>query len=463
VKILLSISATLETLIEVIPGEHYDIHVKDIRLSSDDEATRIEQAVTKDGYYLGDKKMADFLTIEKGLTQLQPANKYDNVCSIGFCEKTQQWVGFSHRAIYGFCPGSKVKPGDCAYKPKKLKEDIIRSYMDFWSDPSTIIEVEGENILRWVPDYKKLRAKYGPGFYHEWADSDWVKTFGRQSISTTWKMLKDQGYMICETTPIESIPTGRGEWTAKTTEDARQMAIDFAESVASVAETIEDGAMESTSLDLNSIWVTSDIHGCFKTFKKLYSKINPSKLYVLGDLVDRGPMTKEVLDFCMANKAKIICLKGNHEDLMLKALVDKKKEKLWLSRGGKEVLKSFKVKMLSEIPQEYLRFIKSLRIYKTVGDYVLSHAGLNLNSEKDPFKLTKTNEAFILWNRSIKEPPEGGLTLVVGHTPKPLNVLKKTVKTALVRVDGGCVYGGNLIAFCLGTKELKNFKSVDKL
>lgn len=57
--------------------------------------------------------------------------------SIGFSEKEQKWYGWSHRAIYGFGIGSKVKKGDCAYTEErgewtaKTLEDAKQMAMDF--------------------------------------------------------------------------------------------------------------------------------------------------------------------------------------------------------------------------------------------------------------------------------------------------------------------------------------------
>lgn len=55
--------------------------------------------------------------------------------SIGFSEKEQKWYGWSHRAIYGFGIGSKVKKGDCGYKGKawtaKTLDDAKQMAKDF--------------------------------------------------------------------------------------------------------------------------------------------------------------------------------------------------------------------------------------------------------------------------------------------------------------------------------------------
>ncbi len=217
-------------------------------------------------------------------------------------------------------------------------------------------------------------------------------------------------------------------------------------------------------INLNDVWCTSDIHGCFKTFKKLYSDIKPKRLYVLGDCIDRGPYSKEVLDFCMANKSKIRVLMGNHEDMMLQVLAQPKLQTWWMGSGGRATMNSFGVKNIGEVPEQYIDFIRQMRLHVKIGNYRLSHAGIDYNKRKHPLKPTEVNRQFILWNRSVKAPPaDKHITLVVGHTPKTLTTIKKSAQTRLVRIDGGCSRHGVLIAFNLGTREIRAYKLADSV
>uniref|UniRef100_A0A6M3KYV5 Uncharacterized protein n=1 Tax=viral metagenome TaxID=1070528 RepID=A0A6M3KYV5_9ZZZZ len=72
----------------------------------------VKSAYTPRGDYIGNNKDAHYLIVKKGIKP-EKANPTHNVCSIGFCEKEQKWYGWSHRDIYGFGIGSKVKKGDC--------------------------------------------------------------------------------------------------------------------------------------------------------------------------------------------------------------------------------------------------------------------------------------------------------------------------------------------------------------
>mgnify|MGYP001430082385 CR=1 FL=1 len=67
------------------------------------------------------------------------------------------------------------------------------------------------------------------------------------------------------------------------------------------------------------IAVIGDIHGCIHTLEKVYSRISSEKyIYSVGDLVDRGAYSKEVVTFIIENGIRTV--KGNHEDMMLKAI-----------------------------------------------------------------------------------------------------------------------------------------------
>jgi hypothetical protein len=125
---------------------------------------------------------------------------------IGFSDKEQKWYGWSHRAIFGFGIGSEVKRGDCGYHATD-KEDFLLDMARFWSDDHHI-NVKGEHSV-----------------------SD-----GEEAVQITWQ--------YDEKTPNEKIrgeisgafhpypaTWGRGEWVAKTIDDAKQMACDFAEGV----------------------------------------------------------------------------------------------------------------------------------------------------------------------------------------------------------------------------------------
>ncbi len=86
-------------------------------------------------------------------------------------------------------------------------------------------------------------------------------------------------------------------------------------------------------------FVSADIHGFFdewmSALKEKDFDINNSqhKLIVCGDMFDRGPQPKEIIDFVLSHKDKIILIKGNHEDLMEEMIARGKNNYADLSNG----------------------------------------------------------------------------------------------------------------------------------
>jgi len=171
----------------------------------DDESTEMKSAYTLDGDYIGDTKWAYRLCKVRGVKP-EKANPKHCVCSIGFCESEQKWYGWSHRAIYGFGIGSEVKQGDCGYHPTD-KEDFLLDEVRFWSEEYHL-NVSGEHVIE---------DGLG-GVRVSWTYSDTVPNKKiRGSISGVFNPYPDTW--------------GKGEWKAATPEDAKQMAIDFANGV----------------------------------------------------------------------------------------------------------------------------------------------------------------------------------------------------------------------------------------
>jgi len=79
-----------------------------------------------------------------------------------------------------------------------------------------------------------------------------------------------------------------------------------------------------------------DLHGCYDDFQQLMDELSFDKsvdrMFSVGDLVDRGPKSLECLR--LIKEPWFHCIRGNHEDLMITAVLDRKKEDLWHMNGG---------------------------------------------------------------------------------------------------------------------------------
>ena len=123
----------------------------------------------------------------------------------------------------------------------------------------------------------------------------------------------------------------------------------------------------------NQIYIISDVHGCFKSLKALINQFpnkENSKIVFVGDLIDRGPSSCEVVKFIMDNNYD--CVLGNHEEMFLEFAPSKENEDLsnskhWLFNcGGEQTLKSYTCK--DEYYKQY-DFMKTLPLYLEYKDY----------------------------------------------------------------------------------------------
>jgi serine/threonine protein phosphatase 1 len=205
--------------------------------------------------------------------------------------------------------------------------------------------------------------------------------------------------------------------------------------------------------DNNYIEVIGDVHGCINTLEKLYELIikDCKSIYSVGDLVDRGNFSKEVIEFFIKNNIKPV--RGNHEDMLMNAIDIPKmgfingKAKfisMYFDMGGGITQKSYinsiydtkfdifktKFKRL-----KHYDFIKSFPLAYEFDKVLITHAGI----------IKGGNESSILWNR---EPPgDIGKLQIIGHTPQSRIKVEKNY----VNIDTGCVYGNALSAALVNT------------
>jgi len=163
------------------------------------------------GAWIGDAKDARMLCNGHGLTNIQKTHPGHSACSIGFNEDDEKWFGWSHRAIYGFGVGSVCKKGDCGYQPTD-KNDFLKDVIRFWTEDDHL-NIKGEHKSQ-----KDENGVMEHGVYVEWILSNEILN----------KKMRGEISGIFTAYPSDY---GKGEWEAKTLEDAKQMAIDFASGV----------------------------------------------------------------------------------------------------------------------------------------------------------------------------------------------------------------------------------------
>ena len=207
-------------------------------------------------------------------------------------------------------------------------------------------------------------------------------------------------------------------------------------------------------------FVIPDIHGCERTFRRLLETVirpdTGDSLYLLGDIMDRGPRSKEVIDEICQLRVKgyvIHSVRGNHEDMFLKSCRDRTYFYLWMVNGGHTTLKSFGVEDACEIPRNYREIIESFPYFIELDDFILVHAGLNFRIP-DPFADTEA----MLWSRDREAAKSliGGRRVISGHTPLSREEIARSLREDRIMLDNGCVYKGEAGLGSLAALELNS-------
>jgi serine/threonine protein phosphatase 1 len=208
------------------------------------------------------------------------------------------------------------------------------------------------------------------------------------------------------------------------------------------------------NLSMTKIFAIGDIHGCFNKLVLLMDTVdidfNQDTLVFMGDYIDRGPDSFEVVEYLMRLKKKysnIVLLKGNHEEMLLNYLSGSDRY-LYLANGGQQTIESYmdrpyNIKM-GPIPSDHLDFFKSLDLFCETEEYIFVHAGLK---KKVPLKEQMADD--LLWIRKnfIKTNYDFGKRVVFGHTPFP----KPLVESNKIGIDTGAVFGNKLTCVELPT------------
>lgn len=211
-----------------------------------------------------------------------------------------------------------------------------------------------------------------------------------------------------------------------------------------------------------------DIHGCDAALDALLEQVSPAAddlLVVLGDVVDRGPGTKQCIDRLLEirDRCRLIFLQGNHEDMLLRGIDGESWLPGWLELGGYETLQSYSplsaiaalqqlgsIRLIREwaarIPSEHVELLRQGLGYFETDDTIFVHANL------DPHvPLDRQKPDWLLWRHlsGYERPHPSGKRVVCGHTAQRHGC--PAILDGWVCIDT-CAYGGGRLT-CLDVRS----------
>lgn len=229
--------------------------------------------------------------------------------------------------------------------------------------------------------------------------------------------------------------------------------------------------------DSNMIYVMSDIHGCLEKYRSMLEVIELSPedtLYVLGDVIDRGPDGVGILQDMMG-RANVIPILGNHEftaaiclPWLLESVTDRSLEALeetqiaalseWIANGGGVTLRALQT-LSQEEREDILEYLREMELYVQVTaggrTFVLTHSGLDHFSTEKELK-DYGLEDFLFCRPHLDSAYYPDKLLIFGHTPtRTLSGENRILRRdTWLDIDCGCVFkGGRLGCLCLDTLE----------
>jgi serine/threonine protein phosphatase 1 len=182
--------------------------------------------------------------------------------------------------------------------------------------------------------------------------------------------------------------------------------------------------MTESGTAMSLTYVIADLHGRFDLLCEGLERIlahaggRAGSIVMLGDYVDKGPDSKDVVDRLLsgvANGWKFFPLKGNHDAMMVEALRDPAKMAAWIAKGGDAALASYGGDPAA-VPETHIAWLDRLSLMHVDAHRLYVHAGV------DPeVPLDRQSEATLLWKRYPKgfSGGYGKLHVVHGHDNYP--------------------------------------------
>jgi serine/threonine protein phosphatase 1 len=246
-------------------------------------------------------------------------------------------------------------------------------------------------------------------------------------------------------------------------------------------------SVEEARIDDNRVvYAIGDIHGMSGLLDNLLHKIiddretidAKAELIFLGDMVDRGPNSQEVIDTIYKmkhgsqNLFVVHVLQGNHERMMIDFIANPEKTgAMWLRHGGDATLQSYGVHSPQQPTEKHLRYLRNEFVDRllpehslwlgqldskfTIGDYFFCHASINARKA-----LSEQKDEDLLWSRRFPDDEDGPQEKIIVHGHLP--VTSPLIAKYHINVDTGAFATGCLTAVKLIGQQ-RSFLSTAKL
>ncbi len=161
-----------------------------------------------------------------------------------------------------------------------------------------------------------------------------------------------------------------------------------------------------------------DVHGCHRALVALLGLLSiqsDDTVVFLGDLIDRGPASRQVLDEVIAlrKRCKVVLIEGNHEEMMRNALAGHLFA-FWFNAGGKSTIDSYGGDMFS-IPPEHIKLLHSAQSFLETATDIFIHASLEAD-----VSLANQTADYLRWRHlgGMERAHISGKRVLCGHTPQ---------------------------------------------
>jgi serine/threonine protein phosphatase 1 len=224
------------------------------------------------------------------------------------------------------------------------------------------------------------------------------------------------------------------------------------------------------------IYAVGDIHGRADLLAELFTRIDEdlrahptgrSIEVFLGDYIDRGPHSQQVLAMLIARERQhsTVFLKGNHEAYASQFLIDPSVLSAWMQMGGISTLVSYGIKLSGydpdqqteqavaaafrqALPDSHYRFLQNLALSFSCGDFFFVHAGV-----RPGIPLIEQSEQDLIWirNEFLLHEEDFGKVVVHGHSPTD----SPDIRPNRINIDTGAYATGRLTCLVLEDDRMR--------